>query len=166
MLKNIWGDSRGSIPPLRMPSLLPHDLCHEWDVSRRLPASLFKQIPDTGPAGTLRKLTTFNESGSLKSIDSSTYSTLSRIFFSVGLSFSSVQSLSHVQLFLTPWTAACQASLSITSSWNLLKLISIESMMPSNHLILCNPLLLLPSISLSIRVFSSELALRIRWPKY
>ena len=70
--------------------------------------------------------------------------------------FSSVQSLSHVQLFATPWTAACQASLSVTNSWSLLKLISIESVMPSNHLILCCPLLLPPSIFPSIKVFSSE----------
>ena len=80
--------------------------------------------------------------------------------------FSSGQSLSHFRLFATLWTAACQASLSITNSWSLLKLMSIESMMPSNHLILCHPLLLLPSIFPSIRVFSSESALCIRWPKY
>ena len=79
--------------------------------------------------------------------------------------FSSVQLLSHVQLFVTPWTAAHQASLSITNSWSLLKLMSIESVMPSNYLILCRPLLLLPSIFPSIRVFSSESTLRIRWPK-
>ena len=80
--------------------------------------------------------------------------------------FNSVQCLSCVQLFVTPWTAACQASLSITNSQNLLKLTSIESVMPSNHLILCRSLFLLPSIFPNIRVFSSELALRIRWPKY
>ena len=80
--------------------------------------------------------------------------------------FSSVQLFSHVQLFATPWTAACQASLSITSSWSLSKLMSIESVMPSNHLILCRPLVLLPSIFPSIRVFSNESALCIRWPKY
>ena len=74
--------------------------------------------------------------------------------------------LGHVQLFATPWTAARQASLSITSSWSLLKPVSIESVMPSNHLILCHPLLLLPSIFPSINVFSNESALRIRWPKY
>ena len=79
--------------------------------------------------------------------------------------FYSVQSLSYVQLFATPWTVACQASLSITTSHSLLKLMSIESVMPSNHLILCCPLLLLPSIFLSIRVFSDELALCVRWPK-
>ena len=80
--------------------------------------------------------------------------------------FSSVQSLSRVQLFATPWTAACQASLSITNSQSLLKLMSIASVMPSNYLILCHPLLLPPSIFPSIRVFSNELALCIRWPKY
>ena len=80
--------------------------------------------------------------------------------------FSSVQSLSRVRLFATPWTAACQASLSITNSWSLLKLMSIESVMPSNHLILCYPLLLLPSIFPIIMVFYNESVLRIRWPKY
>ena len=78
----------------------------------------------------------------------------------------SVQSLSHVQLFVTPWTVAHQASLSITNSRSLLKLMSIESLMPSNHLILWRPLLLLPSILPSIRVFSNESVLHIRWPKY
>ena len=80
--------------------------------------------------------------------------------------FSSVQSLSHVQLFVTPWTAACQAYLSITNSRSLLTLMSIESVMPSNHLIPCRSLLLSSSILPSIRVFSSESALHIRWPKY
>jgi len=80
--------------------------------------------------------------------------------------FSSFQSLSHVQLFETPWPATCQASLSITNSRSLLKLMSIESVMPSNYLILCCPLLLLPSIFPSIRVFSNESVLDIRWPKY
>ena len=78
----------------------------------------------------------------------------------------SVQLLSHVWLFVTPWTTACQASLFITNSWSLLKPTSIESMMPSNHLILCHPLFLLPSIFPSIRVFSNESVLCIRWPKY
>ena len=78
----------------------------------------------------------------------------------------SVQSLSRLRLFVTPWTAACQAFVSITNSQSLPKLISIESVMPSNHLILCHPLLFLPSIFPSIRVFSSELTLRMRWPKY
>ena len=79
---------------------------------------------------------------------------------------SSVQLLSHVQLFATPWTAACQASLSITNSWSLLKLMSIESVMASNHLILSHPLLLPPSIFPSIRVFFQMSAFHIRWPKY
>jgi len=79
---------------------------------------------------------------------------------------SSVQLLSCVQLFATPWTAACQASLSITNTQSLLKLMSIASVMPSNNLILCRPLLLLPSIFPSIRVFSNESVLCIRWPKY
>ena len=80
--------------------------------------------------------------------------------------FSSVQSLSHVWHFATPWTTACQVSLSITSPWSLLKLMSIQLVRPSNHLILCHPLLLLPSIFPSIRVFSNESALLMRWPKY
>ena len=79
---------------------------------------------------------------------------------------SSVQSLSRVQLFATPWTAASQASLSITNYQSLFKLMSIELVMPSNHLILCRPFLLLPSIFPSITVFSNESVLRIRWPKY
>ena len=80
--------------------------------------------------------------------------------------FVDVQSLSHVPLFATPWTAARQASLSFAISWSLLKFMSIESVMPSNHFILCRPLVLLPSIFPSIRVFSNESALRIRLPKY
>ena len=77
-----------------------------------------------------------------------------------------IQSFSPVWLFVTPWTAACQASLPFTISWSLLKLMSIESVMPPNHLILCHPLLLLLSVFPSIRVFSNESAVRIRWPKY
>ena len=80
--------------------------------------------------------------------------------------FSPVQSLSHVQLYVTPWMAARQASLSITNSWSLLKLMTIESVMPYNYLILCLPLLLPPSIFPSIRVFSNEAVLHIKWPKY
>ena len=80
--------------------------------------------------------------------------------------FSSVQPLSHVLFFATPWTAARQASLSITNAWSRLKLMSIELVMPSSHLILCHPLLLLPPVPPSIRVFSNESALRMRWPKY
>ena len=94
---------------------------------------------------------------------------LNFFFFSFGyrcFQFSSVQLLRHVQLFATPWTAARQASLSITNSQSPPKPMSIVSVMPSNHLILCHPLLLLPSIFPSIRVFSNESALQIRWPKY
>ena len=82
------------------------------------------------------------------------------------ITFVVVQSLGHIWLFVTPWTAAHQASLSFTISWNLLKLMSIESVMPSNHLVLYRSLLLLPSIFPRIRVFSNEQALHIRWPKY
>ena len=93
---------------------------------------------------------------------------LSRVSHSVAIctQFSSVQSLSCVQLFATPWTTALQASLSITNSWSPPKPMSTESVMPSNHLILCHPLLFLPSIFPSIRVFSNESTLYIRWPKY
>ena len=80
--------------------------------------------------------------------------------------FSSVESLSRVQLFATPWISARQASLSITNSWSLPKFMSIESVMPSSHLILCRPLLLLPPIPSSIRLFSNESTLCMRWPKY
>ena len=82
------------------------------------------------------------------------------------LQFSPFQSLSCVQLFVTPWTAACQASLSTTNSQNLLKLMSMESVIPSNHIIFCRPLLLLPSIFPSIRIFSNESVLHIKWSKY
>ena len=82
------------------------------------------------------------------------------------MTISSVQSLIRVRLFETPWAAACQGSLSIINSWSLLKLVSVESVRPSNHLILCRPLLLLPSIFPSVRVFSNESVLHIRWPKY
>ena len=82
------------------------------------------------------------------------------------LKFNSFQSLSHVRLFATPWIAACQASLSITNSLNSLRLTSIELVMPSSHLILCHPLLLLPSVPPSIRVFSNESIICMRWPKY
>ena len=82
------------------------------------------------------------------------------------LQISSVQSLSHIRLFSKPWTVACQACVSITNSRSLLKLMSIESVMPSNHLLLCRLLLFLPSIFPSIRIFSNESVLHIRWPKY
>ena len=91
---------------------------------------------------------------------------LSYLFLIYVTQFSSVQSISRVWLFATPWTTARQASLSITNSQSPLKPMSIKSVIPSNHLILCRPLLLLPSIFPSIRVFSNESALRIRWPKY
>ena len=87
-------------------------------------------------------------------------------FPSVTFSVGSVQSLSHVWLFVTPWIAACQAFLSITNSWSLFKLMPIKSVMPSSHLILCHPLLLLPPIPPSIRIFSNESTFRMRWPKY
>ena len=82
------------------------------------------------------------------------------------IQFNSVQSLNRVRLFVSPWTAACQPTLSFNNSWSLLKLMSIESVMPSNHLILCQPLLLLPSIFPSIRVFSNESVISIRWSEY
>ena len=91
---------------------------------------------------------------------------LLRLSFQALVQFSSFQFLSHVWLFATPWTTARQASLSITNSQSLPKLMSIESVMPSNHLILCPPLLLLPSIFPSITVFSNESTFHIRWPKY
>ena len=88
------------------------------------------------------------------------------VFHPTSLGFSSVQSLSHVWLFATPWTTARQASLSITNSWSPPRSMSMESVMPSNHLILCGPLLLLPSVFPSIRSFSNESALHMGWPKY
>ena len=94
------------------------------------------------------------------------YSSILQRIVSLSVQFSSVQSLSRVRLFATPWITARQASLSITNSQSLLKLTSIESVMPSNHLILCHPLLRLPSIFPSIRVFSNESVFHSRWPKY
>ena len=95
------------------------------------------------------------------------WASMTRVLFTIPENqFSSVQWLSRVRLFMTPWTAAHQASLSITNSQSLLRLMPIESVMPSNHRILCHPLLLLSSTFPSIRVFSNELALLIRWPKY
>ena len=93
-------------------------------------------------------------------------STILQLDCEATIQFSLVQLLSRVWLFVTPWTAARLASLSITNSWNLLKLMSLESVMPFNHIILCRPLLLLPSKFPSIRVFSNESVLHIRWPKY
>ena len=94
------------------------------------------------------------------------FATTKFVFMNISIQFSSVQSLSCVQLFATPWTAAHQTSLSITNCWSLPTPMSIESVMPSNHLILSRPLLLLPSIFPSIRVFSNDSAYCIRWPKY
>ena len=113
----------------------------------------------------LQKQVEVDESLSLPCSGYCLVSPFSSFHFS-SVQFSSVQSLSHVQLFATPWTAACQASLSITNSESLLKLMSIELVMPSNHLILCHPLLLPSSILPSIKVFSNEPILYIRWPKY
>ena len=130
------GEFLSSIPPLRISSLLPHDLCHGWSASRRLPTSgiiLFMKMWNNIAPQIIQKAVV-------------------------------VQSLSHVWLFVTPWTH--QTSLSITISQNLLKLMSIESVMPSNHLILSHLLLLLSSMFPSLRVFSSESALHIRWPKF
>ena len=95
-----------------------------------------------------------------------TYKKLNEKAFLISITISVVQSLNRVQLCATSWTAAFQASMSITKSWSLLKLMSIESVMPSNHLALCHPLLLLLSIFPSIRVFSNESVLCIRWLKY
>ena len=95
-----------------------------------------------------------------------TYKILMMLWQNYSVQFSSVQSLSRVRLLATPWIAARQASLTITNSWSLLKLMPIDSVMPSSHLILCHPLLLLPSIPPSIRVFSTESTLHMRWPKY
>ena len=100
------------------------------------------------------------ESGGLQSIESKELDTTKVT------KFSSVQSLRHVQIFASPWTAALQASLSITNSWSMLKLTSIESVMPSSHLIVCHPFLLLPSVFSTIRAFSIESVIQIRWSKY
>ena len=99
-------------------------------------------------------------------IANSQFSYLSKCPHLISIQFSSVQSLSHVWLFMAPWTAALQASLSSTNSWSLIKLMCIESVMPSNHLIFYCPLLLPSSIFPSIRVFSNESILLIKWPKY
>ena len=112
-----------------------------------------------------QELNQYNLSGNLGNVYFKSLKSAYTLILQVYRSFSSVQSLSHIRFFATLWTTAHQASLSITNSWSLLKLMSIESVMPSNHLILCHPLLLLPSIFPSIRVFSNESALHIRWPK-
>ena len=111
-------------------------------------------------------LAKFNQSSTHYIKNWSLYKNLIVIFSLMHLWFSSVQSLSCVWLFVTPWNAAHQASLSITNSQSSLRLTSIESVMPSSHLILCHPLLLLPPIPPSIKVFSNESTLLMRWPKY
>ena len=196
MLENFQGDSWGSIPPLRMPSLLPHDLCHGRSASRWLPAVIefqlsyyrsslnmqyagSRQLPTPvfwpgefhglysswGPKSQTR-LSNFQFQHKTEGRYSSCHTCLPTITVLSWNIFVVVQSLSRVQLFATPWTAARQASLSLTVSWSSPKFMSIKSVMPSNHLILCCPLLLLPSIFPSIRVFSNKSALHIRWPKY
>ena len=111
------------------------------------------------------------ELGTIPQVKCQTKNTLTVITYKIGamklmITEGSLQSLNHVQLFATPWTAARQASLSITNSQSFLKVMSIESVMPSNPHILCHPLLLPPSISPSIKVFSNESVLHVRWPKY
>jgi len=132
------------------------DQCKEIEENNRMGKTrdLFKKISDI-------KGIFHSRMGTIKDRNGAAHNT---VFSSV--QFFSVQLLSHVRLFVTPWTAAYQASLSITNSQSLLKLMSIESVMPSNHPILCHPLLFLHSVFPSIRVFSNESVLRIRWPKY
>ena len=141
-------------PPSRtpFPTSLPIHPCVPWCFYPARDSSSFSDY------------TVFIKFGGIISANNFLISSLVEI--STTIMFSSVQSLSHVQLFATPGTAACQASLSITHSQNPSKPICIELVMPSNHLILCHPLLLLPSIFPSIRVFSKESALCIRWSKY
>ena len=145
-------------------------LCHIWEESLRLPALL------TGNRGSvldrMRRLQMHKQKGarrdgcSLKETKRRTQTLILLTCFLLPLfQFNSVQLLSRVRLFVTPWTTTHQASLSITNSRSLPRLMSIEPVMPSNHLILCHPLLL-PSIFPSIRVFSNESVLHIRWPKY
>ena len=138
------------------------NLCDPWTVAHQAPLSM----------GFPRKEYWSGLPGILPTQGLNSHLVLGRRFFTTephgkpGPLISSVQSLTHVELFATPWIAACQDSLSITNSQSLRKLMSIELVMPSNHLILCHPVLLLPSIFPSIRVFSKESVLHIRWPKY
>ena len=132
-----------------------------WIGSPEWMCYVFKKLPPSTNKWEKTPEWTFTKFGIL------VYSLLSPNAHNSQHSIGSVQLLRHVWLCVTPWrSAACQASLSITNSWSLLKLMSIESVMPSNHLILCRPLLLLPSILPSIRVFFNESVLCIRWPKY
>ena len=129
---------------------------------------MLSSFPQTSPPRptNMPKFLSISKWTSLPDYLRSSYCHLFLFTCTVKLPLSSVQLLSHVQLFATPWVAAHQASLSITNSQSLLRLMSIESVIPSSHLILCHPLLLLLSIFPSIRVFSNELVLHIRWPKY
>ena len=143
-------------------------LSHTSPLCFILPQSFMLSLPTLNFPKSLQTLVppfSFHPSGSTRP-DFSPSVVQAPWFTRNGCQFSSVQLLSRVWLVETSWTAACQASLSITNSWSLLKLMSIESVMPSNHFILCRPLLLLPSIFPSIRVFSNESVLCIRWPKY
>ena len=131
----------------------------------KLPFSSLGDLPDPGmePASSTSERILYHLSHLESPHQSIVFSKL--VHISLRVQFSSVQSLSHVRLVVSPWTAAPQASMPIISSWGPLKLMSIMLVMPSNHLILCHPLLP-PSVFPSIRVFSNELVLRIRWPKY
>ena len=191
MLENIRGDSWGSIPPLRMPSLLPHDLCHEWNASPA-PRTLSPRVCSDSCVLSQWCCLTISFSAApysfrLQSLPTSGSLSLNMLpWWMIWMKFliqsqpcingisptlsqyqiRSDQSLSRVRLFATPWIEARQASLSITNSRSSPRLTSIESVMPSSHLILCCPLLLLPPIPPSTRVFSNESTLRMRWPKY
>ena len=120
-------------------------------------SEILQFIDNQLPCLVLQKKKRFDNSLVVQSLELSTFTVVQ---------FSSVQSLSHVRFFATPWITACQASLSITNTRSSLKLMSIKAVMPSSHLILCRPLFLLPPIPPSIRVFSSESTFRMRWPKY
>ena len=137
--------------------------CHPTSSSSVVP---FSSCLQSFPASGSFPVSQFTSGGQNMRVSASASVLLMTIQDWFPLGFSSIQSLSNVRLFATPWTAAHKASLSITNSWSLLKLKSIELVMPSNQLILCCPLLLSPSIFPSIRVFSNESVLRIRWPKY
>ena len=143
----------------KVPQLCP-TLCDPWTVDQQSPLSM-KILQ----ARILEWVAIPSFRGSSQSRYQTQVPCTAGAFFTIWAT-SPVQSLSPVQLLATPWAAAHQASLSIANSWSLLKLMSTESVIPSNHLILCHPLLLLPSIFPSIRVFSNESVLPIRWPKY
>ena len=154
----------GMAEPGGLPSMGSHRVGHD--------SSIFKYIIASVTITRYKGFLVMNSATNQQLFNVILHSNITKLFsersevIQLYLPFCSVQSLSCVQLFATPWTAACQASLSITTSRSLLKLLSVESVMPSNHLILCHPLLLLPSIFPSIRVFSNESVLRISWPEY